>query len=340
VITVAMAAPVECVNGYVGDATQVVVDPVARRVTQLVVREAGIAGIERVAPVDLVAEATPELVRLGCKQAAFAALPPFSEKACVRGEIPAAPAVAAAFLPFIPAEAPWIPLPTERIPPGELAVRRGMPVRASDGLAGQLDELVVDPANGEITHLVLGTGHALGRKEVTLPISAVDRVVDETIHLKLDRAAVMAAPAIPTIRRSHWPARTLVDMDIVVFGFDDSTTGHEALHTLLGSVATGAVEVVDAAMVVKEADGRAVADELTAIEARQGAFLGAIAGALAGLAAGPAGLLAAGGAAVGGAIGSLVDVGFSDENLAALARGGRAGAGHMAAGGRAPGAAR
>ncbi len=47
----------------------------------------------------------------------------------------------------------------ERIPPGELAVRRGARVETTDGHAGRVDEFLVNPADGYITHLVLREGH-------------------------------------------------------------------------------------------------------------------------------------------------------------------------------------
>jgi hypothetical protein len=178
-----------------------------------------------------------------------------------------------------------------------------MAVEASDGPVGRLDELMVDPASGESTHRVLGMDQALSRQETTLPVAAVDRVVDDTIHLTLTGAAVKATPALPASRRSDWPAKTLANVESVIVVFDDTATGHDALHMLRASQFIGAVAFVDAAVVVTEADGRAVADELTHAETGEGAYLGAIIGALAAQASGSAALVAAGGAASGGAIG-------------------------------------
>jgi hypothetical protein len=129
VVTIPMAAPVACVDGYVGDATQLVIDPVAHRVTHLVAREAGLAGAEHVAPVALVAEASPELVRLRCTRGAFAALPPYKDSAYSRGTIPAPPSVAIAVRPFIPTEATWIPVQVERVPRASWPCTGGWPWR-------------------------------------------------------------------------------------------------------------------------------------------------------------------------------------------------------------------
>ena len=93
-----------------------------------------------------------------------------------------------------------IPVAHERIPPGELAVRRGARVEATDGHAGRVDEFLVNPEDGYITHLVLREGHLWGQKEVTVPVSQIDHIEDNAVHLKLDKHSVEVLPSIP-IRR-------------------------------------------------------------------------------------------------------------------------------------------
>ena len=88
----------------------------------------------------------------------------------------------------------------ERIPPGELAVHRGAQVEAKDGPVGQVDEFLVDPATGHITHLVMREGHLWGTKDVAIPVSQIGRLEEDTVHVKLDKAGIEALPVIP-IRR-------------------------------------------------------------------------------------------------------------------------------------------
>ena len=90
----------------------------------------------------------------------------------------------------------------ERIPPGELAVRRGTRVEATDGYVGQVGEFVVEPESGHITHLVLLEGHLWAKKEVTLPLSAIDHSEGDTVYLNLDKKAVEALPTVP-VRRHY-----------------------------------------------------------------------------------------------------------------------------------------
>jgi sporulation protein YlmC with PRC-barrel domain len=97
----------------------------------------------------------------------------------------------------------------EHIPPGELAVGRGTRVEARDGHIGHLAELVVDPDSGHISHLVLEKGHLWGKKEVTLPVSAIDFGGKEAIYLKLDKKAIEQLPAVPVSRHHAAPETEL-----------------------------------------------------------------------------------------------------------------------------------
>lgn len=93
------------------------------------------------------------------------------------------------------------------MPPGELALRRGTRVDATDGHVGRVDEFLIDPATGHITHVVLREGHLWGQKDVTIPVSEIDRIEEDTVHLKLDRHSIAALPAIPIRRRLPRPRR-------------------------------------------------------------------------------------------------------------------------------------
>jgi hypothetical protein len=89
----------------------------------------------------------------------------------------------------------------ERISPGELAVRRGARVRATDGRVGRIDEFLVEPESGQITHLVLREGHLWGQKVITIPISEIDHIDEKVVYLKVDKKSVEEMPAIAVKRR-------------------------------------------------------------------------------------------------------------------------------------------
>jgi hypothetical protein len=88
-----------------------------------------------------------------------------------------------------------------QVPPGELAVQRGTRVEATDGYVGHVDEFMVNPENGHITHLVLREGHLWGQKDVIIPISAVGDDRRDTVFLKLDKHQIESLPTFPLHRR-------------------------------------------------------------------------------------------------------------------------------------------
>jgi sporulation protein YlmC with PRC-barrel domain len=89
----------------------------------------------------------------------------------------------------------------EQIPPGELAVHRGTEVEAVDGYVGKVDEFLIDPLTGHITHLVLRKGHLWGERDITIPVSQIDRVASEAVYLKLNKDAVNELPGITMHRK-------------------------------------------------------------------------------------------------------------------------------------------
>ena len=97
----------------------------------------------------------------------------------------------------IPQEDNVVPMEHERIPPGEIAAHRGMSVEATNGHIGQVDEFLIDPLNGHITHLIMRKGHLWGRKDVTIPVSEIKDVEEDMVTLKLSREQIEALPSIP-----------------------------------------------------------------------------------------------------------------------------------------------
>jgi len=89
----------------------------------------------------------------------------------------------------------------QQIPPGELSVSRGTRVEATDGFVGQVDEFVVDPGNGTITHLVMREGHLWGKKDVIIPVSAMGDMHADSLFLKLTKLQIESLPDFPLHRR-------------------------------------------------------------------------------------------------------------------------------------------
>jgi sporulation protein YlmC with PRC-barrel domain len=193
-------AKVRCIDGECGRSTFVIIDPISRQVTHLVVKQNGLSAKEHVVPIEWVTQATHDLIRLRCDREKLDGLEPFVETHYLRESLPDFEHMAGGYFvhPFrVPQAMKYVAVRERRIPRGELAVERGAHVEATDGRVGQVDEFLVDPKKGRITHLILREGHLWGQKDVTIPVSEIDHVEEETVYLKLDKHSIEALPSIP-----------------------------------------------------------------------------------------------------------------------------------------------
>jgi sporulation protein YlmC with PRC-barrel domain len=90
---------------------------------------------------------------------------------------------------------------TRPIPPGELAVRRGARVEATDGRIGRIDEFLVDPESGYITHLCLRESRLRGDTVTCIPVSEIDEIKERIVYLKMDKNTIASLPSV-TVKRA------------------------------------------------------------------------------------------------------------------------------------------
>ena len=202
--TFTIGAAATCSDGPCGAVTRVVVDPVARALTHLVVEPEHRSGLGRLVPLDLV-ESDGDGVRLRCTLAEFDQLPSAEETDFLPGGsgYDAYEAHEAYYWPYFGLEGgadPRIALASavetrDMLPPGEIGVRRGEAVHATDGEVGKVEGLVIDSAAGHVTHVLLQEGHLWGRKQVAIPIGSVEKI-DQGITVALTKQEIEALPAI------------------------------------------------------------------------------------------------------------------------------------------------
>lgn len=193
-------APVRCSDGQAGRSTCLVIHPANQTVTHLVVTVDG--GQDHLVPIDRIASASPEGITLSCSRAELAAMEPFTETEFVQTELPHLEmhAEGAYMWPYVSPATHVTAQAHERIPPGELAVRRGAEVLASDGAIGKVSELMIDPEDGHVTHLVLREGHLWGKRDVVVPLALVDGLREGAVHLRASKAEVGELPHIAVKR--------------------------------------------------------------------------------------------------------------------------------------------
>jgi sporulation protein YlmC with PRC-barrel domain len=201
-----IGAAASCTDGVCGEVTRVVIDPIAETVTHLVIEPNHRVGLARLVPLDLVDD-TPGEVRLRCTIEEFEQLDPAEETQFVPGssgyaaygpdQVVSWPYYGLASTPGIdPEVANASPVVTyDTIPLGEVEVRRGDAVHATDGDIGRVQGLVIDPRSHRVTHVLLQEGHLWGRKEVSIPISSVTRV-DDGIWLSITKQDVADLPPV------------------------------------------------------------------------------------------------------------------------------------------------
>lgn len=201
-----LGSPVRCVDSPFGELADVVIDPISRRVTHLVVQPEHRHEAARLVPIDR-AQSTADGITLDLSAEALERLEPLQEAAFLRlGEFPVAdpdwevgiPQILA--LPLYPgvdgmavtvdpdARVAWS---YDRIPKGAVELRRSSPVTSADGHhLGHVDGFVVE--DDVIAAVVLERGHLWGRRDVVIPYGAVERAESDTIVLNLTKDEVGA----------------------------------------------------------------------------------------------------------------------------------------------------
>jgi uncharacterized membrane protein/sporulation protein YlmC with PRC-barrel domain len=309
-LNIKLGAKVACTDGAVGEISSVIVDPKTRHLTHYVVKEKESPHAERLVPADKVAEMAHDHVQLNCAKDEFAKMESFAYTEFRNVDLPRY----VGDYGYTKKDAPPKEVKRERVPEGERSVRKGFQVQAEDGKVGQVDELFLDEETGELTHFAMREGHLWGKKEVLVPVSAIAYSDQEAVYLKLDKETISSMLAVPVHER-----RNASDVELMVLTLKDLDQANEALKALKPlTKADGAV--LNAAMLVKEADGDTSLKELDDVDRRHGALFGAITGGLVGLVGGPAGVIvgAAAGAVTGGVAAGLIDMGFPDDYLNTL----------------------
>jgi sporulation protein YlmC with PRC-barrel domain len=201
-----------CSDGPCGAVTEVVVDPLAQAVTHLVVEPRHRIGRGRLVPVGL-ADETDGKVHLSCTSAEFEQLDPAETMHFMAG-----PGGFGSYDPEHTLTWPYyglggsmgpgmmgggmgmgignvtVPVVTETLPLGEVSVRRGDSVHATDGDIGRVQGLVIDASTHHVTHVLLQRGHLWGRREVAIPIAAVRGIDGGGIGLTLSKQEVQDLP--------------------------------------------------------------------------------------------------------------------------------------------------
>jgi sporulation protein YlmC with PRC-barrel domain len=207
-----LGTPVRCTDDTFGELADVVIDPISKRLTHLVVRPRHQEGeAPRLVPVELAEGGEEESeISLRCTVDEVNRLEPVQEFAYLRlDEFPVEDpnwdvgVQDVLAMPYYEGDPLGLPsyntnvgMTYDRVPKGEVEIRRSSAVTSADGHGlGEVDGFLVD-GEGQITHFILERGHLWGRREVTIPIGAVAKVETDAVTLSLSKDEVGALPSV------------------------------------------------------------------------------------------------------------------------------------------------
>jgi uncharacterized protein YrrD len=199
----------------IGKVDRIVLDPRTREVTDLVVHKGLLFTEDKVLPVDLVAEATEEQVKLKEHATDLEELRRFEERHYVipdRSETSGNrlagnhPSLMYWYPPYYSTPygmptgytAPFIqPYGVEidrNIPKGTIPLREGAQVISKDDEhVGDVDDVLTDPDTERVTHFVISRGLLLHERKL-IPVNWVDKIGENRVHLAVGSKTIQGLP--------------------------------------------------------------------------------------------------------------------------------------------------
>ena len=196
-------AKVTCTDGHGGTLVAVTLNPETKVISNIIVEDVSVQ--QRLVSLETATKSSHDEIWLNCTEDELKEMPLF----LVSEFVERAPQKSGDFEEgewedgvdlssyTMTTEAYGMPVEVERVPEGEVALHRGTELEATDGHIGKVDKLVIELESGQITHIVLQKGHLWGKKDIMVPLTAVDRVDYDSVYLNVDKKAVEEFPTAP-----------------------------------------------------------------------------------------------------------------------------------------------
>jgi uncharacterized protein YrrD len=207
-----LGVDIMCSDGPCGKVSKVVVARASRRVSHIVVEDQDLLEQStRLVSINKIASATSQQITLSCTKKELEEMQPFFVTRYIQNvdSEKAASLASNVYFPYsfvsfgtlqeyaeVVNKTGYDTVNVENITEKESAITTGMEIRASDGKIGNLDELVLNPENGEITHILMRKGHLWGKKEIVIPLSNVASAREGFIRLKINKKEVEKLPSL------------------------------------------------------------------------------------------------------------------------------------------------
>ena len=324
ITNIPVGSKVICADGREGKSTAVIVDPVTKVVTHVaVVEKSMLHGEDRLVPIEKVEKTSRDTIQLNCSMEDVLKMPAFTSTRYL--EIDNGEAGYAYSTPymsmhgdFYDVQPQYVTVQDQLLPEGQVAVQRAMLVEASDGLVGEVGELLIDPQTRRVSHFLLMKGHLWGKKEIAIAVSEIERGDVDTIYLKIDKAAIEKLPSLPLNRT--WNEVYATELELMVWTYEEKDQAQKALDHVHELSEKYAIELLNSSVLEKNEKGEIQIQEHKKAPTKRRVAIGIALGGLAGLVIGPVALVAGAiaGAVAGRKSEKKVEVGFSQEKLRKL----------------------
>jgi sporulation protein YlmC with PRC-barrel domain len=247
-----VSAVVLCEDSACGQASGVIIEPVKEKITHVVVAESMLPHTQRLVPIGDIESSSNQKISIQCTLHQYQKMEPLVVTRFVDGEVPTGgyefpgPAL---FWPYsyeVPDTEAMVM--KENLPANQLNLRRGAIVDALDGYVGEVDEFVIVPKAGCITHLVLKQADETGAKGVIIPVALIDHLTENTVYLKAYKLDLSKLPVIPLNR--DWKLEEKIrhqkvfEFGIVKFEVEEFASTAD-LHGELDAILTDMAGVLD-----------------------------------------------------------------------------------------------
>ena len=251
---------VYCSDGQYGKSTAVVVDPDTEKVLFVSVSDPERMYTEYLVPVSEIARADATKIELNCTKADVEKMKKFAEAEFL--DVP--------YYGYDSLDGMTDPMANvyrkEIVPEGGVALSKGMSVEATDGFVGNIDELVIEPETGAVTHLIMRTGHIWGSAELSIPVTQIKAVDLLAVYLDRDKDSIETLPAVQIHRHYSKEEINQLDIEILIWAFDTQKQARESLDHLKTFTKENSIELRNAAILEKDAKGKTTAAKLPILD--------------------------------------------------------------------------
>lgn len=198
----------------IGRISRVVINPLGREVTHLVIEEQGVPAREKLVSLDLIARSSEEQAVL-IDEVSSEELPPYQEthyvpltkKEAERANIPDIHARPVYFYPPLGEawqgepyppdfpEQPYVAKTERNLPEERVPLQKGSRVVSLEGEhLGEVEQLFTDPETGQVTHVLISEGAFLNEQKL-VPAPWVGTIGEDQVELKVSSDLLDGLPS-------------------------------------------------------------------------------------------------------------------------------------------------